>query len=322
VFCWPIRSLLGNILKSLFLAYCLLCAVLALSSCSEDPSGVIIPKISPPPIDACPKWSPDGARIIYYHEGIEDIFDDGTYTINPDSTGLWLVSSDGANNHLLLRAGYADIDWSPDGNWIAFSNYGRIYKARVSADTIDAASIQALTDETDGLCFWPSWSPDGTWIAYDCSPDNHDAIWKIRSDGSEKVKIRDYARDPDLSPQGNRVLYLKWLSGKIGPDIFSMDLTTGDEVRLTNLREYVRDPEYSPDAARVVFSDLNICIVNSDGSNLRRIADGWGYNPSWAPSGQEIVFIRPNYADWRNNGLVYIMNDDGSGLRRLTRGIE
>lgn len=305
----------------LFIACCLLCTTLPIYSCS-DSTKVIIPKVSPPGIDAAPNWSPDGARIIYYHRGIESIDDGGSYTINPDLAGLWIVNSDGTNNHLLLNTGFADTDWSPDGNWIAFSCYGYIFKAKMNIDKINPDSIQALTDDTDGSCYWPSWSPDGVWIAYDSSPENHDAIWKIRSDGSEKVKIRDYARDPDLSPQGNRVLYLKWLSGKIGPDIFSMDLATGDETRLTNLKEYVEDPEYSPDAARVVFSDLNICIVNSDGSNLRRITDGWGYDPSWAPSSREIVFVRPNYADWRNNGLVYIMNDDGSGLRRLTRGIE
>ena len=297
--------------------------ILPLSSCSDDPARVIPPpKFSPPAIDASPKWSPDSVRIIYYHTGIDSIFDDGTYTINPDSAGLWIINSDGTDNHLLLNTGPATIDWSPDGNWIAFSCYGRIYKAKVDADTIDRDSILALTDDADGSCYFPSWSPDGIWIAYDCAPDNHDAIWKIKSDGSGKVNIRDYARDPDLSPQGNRILYLKWLSGKIGPDIFTMDLAAGDEVRLTNLKEYVCDPEYSPDAGRIVFSDLNICIVNSDGSNLRRITDGWGYSPSWAPSGQEIVFVKPNHADWRNNGLLYIMNDDGSGLRRLTRGIE
>jgi len=279
------------------------------------------PKLSPPGIDASPKWSPDGARIIYYHTGIDSIFDDGTYTINPDSAGLWLINSDGTNNHLLLRAGYADIDWSPDGEWIAFSNYGRIYKAKVSVDTIDAASIQALTDDSDGLCYFPSWSPDGAWIAYDCSPENHDAVWKVKSDGSGEAKIKDYARDPDFAPRGNRILYLKWF-GQGVPEIFSMELTTSEETQITHLRKEIRAPEYSPDAARILFCDYDICTMDSNGSNLRRITNVVGYDPSWAPSGQEIVFVRPNYVDWHNNGLVYIMNDDGSGLRRLTRGIE
>jgi Tol biopolymer transport system component len=231
-----------------------------------------------------------------------------------------MINVDGTENHLLLNTGPSVADWSPDGSWIAFCSNGRIYKAELDAGAIDTSSIQGLTDESDGICYFPSWSPDGIWIAYDCDPEGHEAVWKVRSDGSEKLKIKDWARQPDFAPRGNRILYLKWFLGQAAPEIFTMDLTTDEETQVTHLRKDVRDPEYSPDAARILFLDYDICIVDTNGTNLHRITSVVGYDPSWGPSGKEIVFIRSNHADWRNDGLVYIMNDDGSGLHRLTRG--
>jgi Tol biopolymer transport system component len=298
------------------------CMTIQFSSCSDDPTDVIIPPwISPPPIDGCPRWSPSGDRILYYHRGIDSIFSDGNYTINPDSAGLWIINPDGTNRHLLLNTGSTTADWSPDGNWIAFSSNGYIYKARMRLGQVDTASIQMLTNDGDGPSHFPSWSPDGSWIAFDCTPENHDSIWRIRSDGMERFKIKDYARDPDYAPEGNRIVYLKWSSGKIGPDIYSMDLATKEEMRLTHLEGSVLDPEYSPDATRVVFSNMNICIINSDGTGLCRIAGFQGIDPSWSPSGGQIVFIKANSSDWNNHGVVFIMNDDGTGLRQLTRDV-
>ncbi|MCX6832712.1 MAG: hypothetical protein NT028_11395 [candidate division Zixibacteria bacterium] len=37
-------------------------------------------------------------------------------------------------------------------------------------------------------------------------------------------------------------------------------------------------------------------------------------DPAWSPDGGEIVFT----ADWTSNAEIYVMNADGTNLRRLT----
>ncbi len=60
-------------------------------------------------------------------------------------------------------------------------------------------------------------------------------------------------------------------------------------------------------------------VMNADGTRQRNLkGDAFpdhGEPPSWSPDGRKIAFAR-GYP----NSEVYIVNADGSGLRRLTRG--
>ncbi len=67
-----------------------------------------------------------------------------------------------------------------------------------------------------------------------------------------------------------------------------------------------------------------IFLVDSDGSNVRRLTDGQADDkmPSWSPDGQKIVFDsnRDNSAgDTKLQTEIYSMNADGTEQRRLTR---
>ena len=62
---------------------------------------------------------------------------------------------------------------------------GHIFKIKVDGD-----SLKQLTFE--GSNFFPSWNTDGLWIVFDSdneSPTGLYTIWKMKSDGSEKIKI-------------------------------------------------------------------------------------------------------------------------------------
>jgi Tol biopolymer transport system component len=66
-------------------------------------------------------------------------------------------------------------------------------------------------------------------------------------------------------------------------------------------------------------SNSDIYVVRTDGTGLRRLTDGWGWDiePAWSPDGRRIVFVSTR--DGRRN--LYVMNADGSGVRRLTDDI-
>jgi Tol biopolymer transport system component len=73
-------------------------------------------------------------------------------------------------------------------------------------------------------------------------------------------------------------------------------------------------PAWSPDGQTIAVAGL---FVNADGSGRRNVAREWGLDglPVWSPDGRKIAFMR----SWGNDGDIYVMNADGSGLRRLTR---
>lgn len=53
-----------------------------------------------PSVDGIPAWSPDGLKIIYNHNGITHINVGGSYQVNPDSAGLWMINAE--DIHLLF----------------------------------------------------------------------------------------------------------------------------------------------------------------------------------------------------------------------------
>ena len=62
-----------------------------------------------------------------------------------------------------------------------------------------------------------------------------------------------------------------------------------------------------------------IDVMNADGSRQQLLARGSA--PAWSPDGRTIAFrsARDGKGDLYGNGDVYVVNADGSGLRRLTR---
>jgi dipeptidyl aminopeptidase/acylaminoacyl peptidase len=138
---------------------------------------------------------------------------------------------------------------------------------------------------TAGLNAEPAWSPEGTRIAYVCA---NFSLCLMNADGSGQRALTDTGT---------------W-SGKYVYD------------------EY---PTWSPDGKKLAFQsnrgDLNygIWVVNSDGSQLHRLAgnaagDG-DYSPSWSPDGNRIAFESDNGDSYD----IYLMSPDGSLFARLTR---
>ena len=125
-------------------------------------------------------------------------------------------------------------------------------------------------------------------------------------------------------------------------DIVATDADGGNLTRLTDNDTYDAECAVSPDGRRIVFTslregDLDLYLMDADGGNVRRLTDGPGYDggPFFSWDGRFIVFRasrpdgREELEDYRAllaRGLVrprrldiYLMNADGTGLRRVTR---
>jgi Tol biopolymer transport system component len=160
----------------------------------------------------------------------------------------------------------------------------------------DGSGQQRLAAEVQPVT--PSWSPDARQIAFVTNRDGNPEIYVMNADGSDQRNVsRNSKRDgaPTWSPDGGRIAFESWEDG-----------------------------------------EATIRVVNPDGSGQRRLTRpgrGAEVSPVWSPDGREIAFVRkighpapappgaPGGFHIVFDGYLYVANADGSGLRRLFRGV-
>lgn len=310
----------------LILIFWIIFFTILISSCDEEDS--ITPPIGDPPVyplvDEFPAWSPDGQHILYNHNGITRIDIGGSYHVDPDSAGLWIIDSNGTNPRILLKNAYNGA-WAPDGKWIVFVQGGQIFRVSIVDDNVQTGQIEQLTFE--GKNFHPSISPNSKWIAFDTNKDTPEGgyrIWLMNRDGTNKSLISD-GRMPCWSKDSQWIYYIGLHS-----EIFKVNIDNLLEViQITHLNgndiyaTYNRYPKYSPDGDQIIFeSNSNVWIMTTDGTNLIQLTTNGGLQPSWSPDGQKIVFVgfSDKEYDPENNGTLYVMNIDGGNRHQLTYG--
>ena len=78
---------------------------------------------------------------------------------------------------------------------------------------------------------------------------------------------------------------------------------------------------WSPDGKRLAYSDgRNILIGGAPNfEQARRVVDKSTSDIAWSPDGNELGFVGPRGGDSTGNNTIWIVSDDGSGLRDLLR---
>ncbi|KAB2344376.1 protein kinase domain-containing protein [Actinomadura rudentiformis] len=170
----------------------------------------------------------------------------------------------------------------------------------------------------------PERSPAGDKIAFTRNDgDTHEA-WVANSNGSNPRKVSSDLAGGRLtwSPDGTR------LAGMVkdgdNRQIAIMTIATGKVQRLTSDSSEKDDPMWSPKSDTLVFwskRDDDQAIYTLDIANpatwTKRSKDGVTANdPEWSPDGTKIAYTRGAYP----NGDIWVMNADGSGDRKLTKG--
>jgi Tol biopolymer transport system component len=167
-----------------------------------------------------------------------------------------------------------------------------------------------------------------------------------------------------LSPDGQSVVYAAFREANVY-EIYEMKLNSSHVKQLTNRLGILNAPEISPDGQSIVFKRTNpangenqIWIMDRDGNNANNIPQVYGWDPTWSPDGNKILFASSHEgltqlftvnrngnqltrvtnlpairgrSDWSSDGQwivtysgeawhreVYIMNADGSNVRQLT----
>lgn len=183
--------------------------------------------------------------------------------------------------------------------------------------------IQACTQNDE-------WSPANSGILFSSDRNGNLEIYTIRADDTSWVNLtRNDAGDnwPVWSPDGNKIVFQSTRSGKL--DIWMMNKDGSDLRQLTRRSENDYLPSFTPDGTKITFTSWrtesrdearapHIYIMNSDGSNQRRLVDessNTSSGVSWHPSGDRFLFTKKN-----NDTSGQIMEADRNGkmLNQLT----
>ncbi len=215
--------------------------------------GVPVALTNDAPADFAPSWSPDG-KFVYFSSdrggamGIWRIAVDESSGAPQGSAELVAMGTD-------LRMELARL--SADGRTVIFrSTVESVNPAALSFDPVTRqVGAPRLLQHRTGMLTPSDVSADGQWMLLNNTPDRHQDVFLMRSDGRDLSRITDdKARnwEPRFVGRGDSIVFRSNVSGTY--DAYSMRRDGSERTRLTNITEGVFGAAFSPDGKQLAIS--------------------------------------------------------------------
>ncbi len=152
-----------------------------------------------------------------------------------------------------------------------------------------------------------------------------------------------YDAEATVSPDGSKIVFTSMRTGDL--ELFIMDTDGSNVVQVTDELGYDGGAFFSPDGTELIFrasrpkteaevekytsllsegmvepTDMELFLVNVDGTNMRQITDLGNANwaPFFHPSGEKIIFSSNHNSTRGFPFNLFMINPDGTGLEQVT----
>ena len=243
-----------------------------------------------------PRISPDGFRIAYFSKP-------ASVTDHPQTEIYchWLVGYTARLTQLPRTP--ADLKWSPDGNWLAFSMLVPV--ERESLIDVPAKPKGATWAEPPKFIDRISYRADGKGYL----EDGYHHLFVLPADGGTPRQVTsgdfDHKGPFGWTADGHLIVSTNrsdnWELDPREADLYAVSIETGEMKRLTDRRGPDYSPVVSPDGSKIAWlgfddrkigSQLNrLYVMNRDGSGRREVEtklDRSLLSPVWAPNGKSL----------------------------------
>jgi len=273
-----------------------------------------------PAADIQPRWSRDGLHIAFLRQTAEGY-------------GLYLIPSIGGTERQLtrlslvppIRFDVVQVDWSPDGTWLAVSDRGSPEEPfSIFAVARDSGEKRRLTSTQAGVNgdFSPAVSPDGKTVAYrHFEGGGLSEIYLVPVAGGEarRLTFGDAVKSsPAWTPDGRDILFLAESGSDMG--LWRVPAAGGTPDRVEAVGTAVTSFALSRQGNRLAWTqtinDSNIWQVDLSGTIAQRESARMLISSTkidvasqFSPDGKRIVFASTR------SGRTAIWMSDGDGQR-------
>lgn len=261
------------------------------------------------------------------------------YSARDGNLEIYLMNADGSGQRRITDDPGEDVwpDLSPNGRYVAFASNRTGNREIFVMDLASGDLVNVSNSPADDN--WPRWSPNGRQLAFHSNRDGNYELYVVNRDGNGLRRVTNHPlldQWPDWSPNGKQLAFRR------GMDVYVID-ADGEEqkpVQLTNLPATLDQmPVWSPNGKQLAFMSFRagycaVFLMSAEGDAPQQPAvnltpkdpddpaSAWcSRAPAWSRNGQQIYFMsfRPSTGGaGAAFNEIFVMNGDGTGLRRLT----
>ena len=234
--------------------------------------------------DFLPVWSPDGRWIAVGRDA-----NGGDVVIVPSDSGAERIVGS-------TPSGEGPLDWMPDGSALLFRTTTPAGAGETWIYDLASGKSEKFINVGGSAVGYPA--PDGNLIGYVLRDAGKSTIWlwdraanthrQLTTEGFEGINSRPFSAD------GRSLVYTSNRTGT--PDLWRIDVASGDLAQLTRDIGSDFNPQWSPDGSRILFQSNrggqpDLWVLSSGESDVQRVTDdALGENEaSWSPDGRSIV---------------------------------